>query len=239
MSLYGRVNSMYRSLPEPARRWADHRAPGPMRRLRRRIVARLERGAAPDELYDAHYYDTVVDPIMLASAEAIAGSMERELAPGSVIDVGCGSGALMLSLERRGVRCRGFDQAEAALRRCRERGLDVGRLDITRDPPPADRADVAVSTEVAEHLPESAADRFVELLTALAPFAVVTAALPGSGGKDHVNEQPNEYWVAKFAARGFDHDFELALRLRDEWRAAGVDDVFHKSLMIFRRRPST
>ena len=59
----------------------------------------------------------------------------------------------------------------------------MGRLDITRDPPPAGRADVAVSTEVAEHLPESAADRFVELLTALAPVAVVTAALPDRAGR--------------------------------------------------------
>jgi hypothetical protein len=92
---------------------------------------------------------------------------------------------------------------------------------------------------VAEHLPESAADRFVELLTAVAPAAVVTAALPGSGGKDHVNEQPNTYWVAKFAARSFKLDDGLATRLRHEWRDAGVDEVFYKSLMIFRRQPST
>jgi SAM-dependent methyltransferase len=238
MSLYGRVNSMYRSLPEPARRWADHRAPRPLRRLRRRLVSRLERGAAPDELYDAHYYENVVDPIMLASAKVIASSLERELAPRSAIDVGCGSGALMLALQQRGVRCRGFDRAEAALRRCRERGLDVGSLDIVGDPLPPDRADIAVSTEVAEHLPESAADRFVELLTALAPVTVLTAALPGSGGKDHVNEQPNAYWVAKFATRGFRSDEELAARLRDEWRAGGADEVFWKSLMIFRGHSS-
>ncbi len=97
-------------------------------------------------------------------------------------------------------------------------------------------ADLVISTEVAEHLPESAADRFVELLTSVAPAAVVTAALPGSGGKDHVNEQPNAYWVAKFAARGFTLHEELTTRLRDEWRDAGVDQVFYKSLMIFRQR---
>ena len=68
------------------------------------------------------------------------------------------------ALERRGVRCRGFDQSDAALGAAAERGLDVGRLDIVDDPPP-DRADLAVSTEVAEHLPNPPADRFVELLT--------------------------------------------------------------------------
>jgi hypothetical protein len=91
-----------------------------------------------------------------------------------------------------------------------------------------------VSTEVAEHLPETAASRFVELLTALAPCAVVTAALPGSSGKDHVNEQPNEYWIEKFAERGFVFERDLAMRLRREWRLGGVDEAFYKSVMVFR-----
>lgn len=234
MSLYGSLNAVYRALPAPARRWANERAPRPLRTLRRRVVSRLERRAKPDELYNRDYYERVVDPLMLASADAIAASIKRELQPASAIDVGCGTGALMRALERQGIRCTGFDQAAAALEHCRERGLSVRRLDVVRDPFPADRADVALSTEVAEHLPASAADRFVELLTTLAPLVLLTAALPDTGGKDHVNEQPNEYWIAKFAARGFGHERELAWALRDEWRVAGVDPVYFKSLMVFR-----
>jgi SAM-dependent methyltransferase len=234
MSLYGGLNTVYRALPEPARRWVNERAPLPVRRLRRRVVSRLERTAKPDELYNRHYYEQVVDPIMVGSAEAMAASIHRELQPRSLIDVGCGTGALMLSLERLGVRCTGFDQASAALEHCRGRGLSVRRLDIVHDPLPHERADVAVSTEVAEHLPESAAERFVELLASLAPVVVMSAALPGTGGKDHVNEQPSEYWIAKFAARGFEHDRSLSTRLRGEWRDAGVDAIYFKSLLIFR-----
>jgi SAM-dependent methyltransferase len=234
MSLYGGLNTVYRALPEPARRWVNERAPLPLRRLRRRVVSRLERTAEPDELYNRHYYEQVVDPIMLASADTMAASIQRELAPRSLIDVGCGTGALMLALERLGVGCTGFDQATAALAHCRERGLTVRQLDIVRDPLPQERADVAVSTEVAEHLPQSASERFVELLTAVAPVVLMSAALPGTGGKDHVNEQPSEYWIAKFAARGFQHDRALSTRLREEWRDAGVDPIYFKSLMIFR-----
>jgi SAM-dependent methyltransferase len=234
MTLYGKLNAVYRALPEPARRWANEGAPQPVRRLRRRVVARLERSAKPDELYNRHYYERVVDPIMLASADTIAASIQRELHPQSVIDVGCGTGALMLALARLGIRCFGFDQAEAALEHCRGRGLNVARLEIVRDPLPTERADVAVSTEVAEHLPESASDRFVELLTTLAPTVVMTAALPGTGGKDHTNEQPSEYWITRFAGRGFAHDRALSNRLREEWRAAGVDPVYFKSLLVFR-----
>ena len=234
MSLYGTVNRVYRILPGPARRWADERAPEPVRRLRGRIVSRLAQRAQPDELYDGHYYDEVVDPIMLESAEAIAGSIARELAPRAVIDVGCGSGALMLALERREIACTGYDLAEAALARCRERGLRVARLDILRDPVPSVRADLVVSTEVAEHLPETGADRFVDLLTILAPTALITAAPPGSGGKDHLNEQPGAYWIARFAERGFAKDEALSARLRQEWREAGASEVHHRSLMVFR-----
>jgi SAM-dependent methyltransferase len=233
MSLYGRVYSAYRRLPEPARRaLAD--LPWPVARLRHRIVSRLERGARPDEIYNPDYYDQVVDPIMLSSSDQIAQSIQREFQPGSVIDVGCGTGALMASLEGLGVTCLGFDRAAAALERCRRRGLEVRRLDVELDPFPPERADLVVSTEVAEHLPESAADRFAELLALLAPVAVVTAAPPGTGGKDHVNEQEEDYWVAKFAARDFVDKRDVARRLREEWRSAGVDETYVRSVMVFR-----
>jgi SAM-dependent methyltransferase len=235
VTLYGRLTTIYRTVPEPARRWTIDHLPRPLLSLRQRLLVRLERGADREELYDDWYYDNVVDPMMLASADTIARSLQRELQPGSAIDVGCGTGALMLALERQDVRCLGFDAAEPALERCRRRGLAVRRLDIARDPIPPDRADLVVSTEVAEHLPKQVADRFVDLLCALAPVTVVTAALPGASGKDHVNLQPNEYWIAKFEDRGSAYDRELALRLREEWSAAGVDEAFFGSLMVFRR----
>ena len=233
LTLYGKVKPLYLALPQGARRWilqrALHRAP----RVSHRIVSWLERRAAPDELYDERYYDDI-DPFMLVSAPAISRSIRREFEPQSVIDVGCGAGALLASLEEAGVTCVGFDYAEAALERCRRSGLTVRRLDIQRDSIPPDRAGVVVSTEVAEHLDRESADRFVELLTTLAPIAVVTAALPGQGGTDHVNEQPSEYWIEKFEARGFAFDGDLSTRLRAEWRDAGVEEFLCSSLMIFR-----
>jgi SAM-dependent methyltransferase len=237
MSLYGALHRRYRRLPEPARRWAIEHMPRPMLEVRQRVVARLERGAEPEELYDGHYYDTIVEPIMRASADAMAASIERELKPRSVIDLGCGSGGLMLALTRLGIDCVGFDSSSAALERCRRRGLTVHRLDIQGDAFPEERAELAISTEVAEHVPELAADRFVDLLTTLAPAVLMTAAPPGSSGKDHVNEQPNEYWIEKFEASGLGFDRDVAERLRREWREAGVDEAFFKSLMVFRGPP--
>jgi hypothetical protein len=57
--------------------------------------------------------------------------------------------------------------------------------------------------EVGEHLPEDKADVLVDTAVRHARKAVIwSAATPGQGGHEHINEQPHEYWVEKFAQRG-------------------------------------
>ena len=56
---------------------------------------------------------------------------------------------------------------------------------------------------MAEHLPHAKADLFVDNLIAHGDVILFSAAVPHQGGEHHVNEQPPEYWRAKFAARGF------------------------------------
>lgn len=66
--------------------------------------------------------------------------------------------------------------------------------------------DLAICTEVAEHLPEAAADLLVGELCATAPTVVFSAATPGQGpygDGQHVNEQFEWYWEEKFKAHGF------------------------------------
>jgi len=95
--------------------------------------------------------------------------------------------------------------------------------------------DVAVSMEVAEHLPEMIADRYVHLLTRLSQVIVFASAPPGQGGADHVNEQPPSYWISKFQQNAFRHAEELSQSWRESWKAAGdVEDWYHQNLMIFR-----
>ena len=190
-----------------------------------------------DFIYNSEYYERTVEGPAVRSAGRIADSILNDFKAASVIDVGCGTGALLEALHERGCEVCGLEYAEAALRYCRARQLDVAKFDLESNVLNDSRVyDVAVSMEVAEHLPGKVADRYVDLLTRLSPVVVFTAAPPGQGGADHVNEQPPSYWIRKFQQRGFEHAEVLSQRWRHIWMAAGdVERWYYKNLMIFQR----
>jgi hypothetical protein len=63
--------------------------------------------------------------------------------------------------------------------------------------------DLSQSLEVAEHLPQTRAATFVADLVGHAAAVLFSAATPGQGGENHLNEQPGAYWQALF----FNHDY--------------------------------
>ena len=65
------------------------------------------------------------------------------------------------------------------------------------------RFDLAVSTEVAEHVDAGQADTFIANLCALSDIVIFSAALPYQGGIHHVNENWVEYWNRKFRGQNF------------------------------------
>ena len=201
------------------------------------LKQRIPRGAADqhDEIYNADYYREV-DEFTGQSAPMIVGCIVRDLRPGSLLDVGCGTGAMLVEFRRHVVDARGLEYSDAALRLCRSRGLDVKSFDLERDAlaPPDVAYDVVLSTEVAEHLPAASADWYLDLLVSQSGTVVFTAATPGQGGLDHVNERPHDYWIAKFATRGYHMDEPLSRRWRAEWEGQ-VSPWFARNVMVFRR----
>lgn len=122
----------------------------------------------------------------------------------SVVDVGSGSGAWLAVFAEHGVEdilgIDGGDIPSEQLQIPEERFLarDLAQpLTLDR------RFDLAVSLEVAEHLPETAAAGFVASLVALAPVVLFSAAIPAQGGTSHLNEQWPEYWAAHFGREGY------------------------------------
>lgn len=65
------------------------------------------------------------------------------------------------------------------------------------------RYDLAISLEVAEHIPVQSAETFINSITRLSNRILFSAAIPYQGGKRHENEQWPEYWESLFIERGF------------------------------------
>ncbi|WP_289027922.1 sulfotransferase domain-containing protein [uncultured Paraglaciecola sp.] len=68
---------------------------------------------------------------------------------------------------------------------------------------PLEKCDLALTLEVAEHLPEDAADDFVTKITSMSDLILFSAAIPYQGGHGHVNENWLEYWEDKFKSNGY------------------------------------
>ncbi|HTZ78604.1 MAG TPA: class I SAM-dependent methyltransferase [Stellaceae bacterium] len=121
----------------------------------------------------------------------------------SVLDVGCGRGAWLSEWSRQDVSVTGVDgsyvdRKSLLIPESRFIAADLSRpIDLGR------KFDLVQSLEVAEHLPEAAADTFVDTLARHGPTILFSAAVPGQGGEHHVNEQPYDYWRDKFRRRGY------------------------------------
>jgi SAM-dependent methyltransferase len=124
--------------------------------------------------------------------------------PRSVLDVGCGAGAWLREWSRHdlddwtGVDGDYVDAANLLIPEPR-----FHRHDLSKPFALGRKFDLVYSFEVAEHIAPVFADQFVDSLVEHGDHIAFSAATPGQGGEFHVNEQPYDYWRAKFLARGY------------------------------------
>ena len=151
--------------------------------------------------YNTEFYE-LIDAGAIASARAIVPRVMEILAPTSVVDVGCGSGAWLRVFQEFGADdVLGIDGAHVP-----DTYRTPGRF-LERDlaqPLRLDRRfDLVSCLEVGEHLPGDRSAGLVEDLIALAPAALFSAAIPGQRGRHHINLQWTEHWVSQFESHGW------------------------------------
>lgn len=151
----------------------------------------------------------------------------------SVIDVGCGEGAWLSHFAQEGCKVFGLDGEHVNRDRLLISRSDFEVHDLTKlKEYNAGRFDLAVSLEVAEHLPASSAENFIHLLTTLSDTVFFSAAIPGQSGAGHVNLQWADYWVKKFAKRGFGCVDVIRWAF---WDDPSVEVWYKQNALIFKR----
>lgn len=134
----------------------------------------------------------------------LLGHLARFHPFGSVADVGCGGGNWLYAARALGAtKLAGFDLVPVP-----DEALAIERelitiTDLTQPIENQGRYDLAISTEVAEHVGAEHADAFIANLCGFSDIVLFSAALPYQGGIHHVNEQWIEYWNRKFRARDY------------------------------------
>jgi len=157
------------------------------------------------EIYNKKFYDAHKDENFL-SAKQIVPLIIKNFECSSVVDVGCGLGAWLSVFKQCGIdEIWGVDANKLAetnylIDKTKiKTGCDFSSPSFNLNT----KADLTICLEVAEHLPESAADMFVEKLICSAPVIIFSAAYPEQTGVNHINEQPPWYWREKFNKHGY------------------------------------
>ena len=167
----------------------------------------------------------------IRSAEEIV-PLILELVPArSVVDVGCGEGAWLAAFSKNGVLdVLGIDgdyvdRSTLQIPADRFRPADLSRpLEVGR------RFDLAVSMEVAEHLPSECAASFVQSLICLAPVILFSAAIPLQGGNQHVNEEWQGNWAELFRS----HDYLPVDCIRKQvWDNSAVEWWYAQNALLY------
>jgi SAM-dependent methyltransferase len=156
--------------------------------------------------------------------------------PGSLLDVGCGTGSWLRAALDFGIRdVRGVDgvpvpddQRAAPAERMEVRDLrqswDLGR-----------KYDVAICLEVAEHIESACEAALFDTLTRHSDLIIFSAACPGQNGQHHVNCQWPSHWQARFNERGFAARDDVRWQI---WESDDIEPWYRQNVFIARREPA-
>jgi SAM-dependent methyltransferase len=182
--------------------------------------------------YPASFYQDL-DRTARPSARIVVPLLMQWVRPHAVLDIGCGDGSWLAEFAAQGAAdVLGLDGDWVS-----EQQLKIPRSSFRRaalDQPieAGRRFDLALSLEVAEHLPPPRAAGLVRDLAAHAPVVLFSAAIPAQGGLNHVNEQWPDWWADLFAAQGMVAIDALRWRI---WNEADVTWWYKQNTLLYAR----
>ena len=158
-------------------------------------------------IYTDSFYKSQVNPSYLSAIE-YSRILRSIVDINSIIDIGCGRGSWLkafkevFSLETQSIL--GIDgnwnSKNDLILDCNYMSFDLEKVDqLQLD----NHYDLAISLEVAEHIPSSVSKDFVSALCNNANLIIFSSANSLQGGIGHINESRPSYWANLF----FEHDY--------------------------------
>ena len=182
--------------------------------------------------YTKTFYESLRNGVM-RSAEVIVPLVLEFVPARTVVDVGCGDGSWLSVFQRYGVEeILGLDGDYVDRETLQIPQERFQACDLTRPLAIRREFDLAVSLEVAEHLPPECAEVFVRGLTELAPAVLFSAAIPFQGGTNHLNEQWPDKWAGLFRERGY---VPVDFVRKRVWQNTAVEFWYAQNTMLFVR----
>ncbi len=184
-------------------------------------------------VYSADFYKHLREG-SLRSAKAIIPILLELLQPKSIIDVGCGDGTWLSVFKDYGIEdILGVDGDWVDGQLLQISPENYLSSDLTKPLELHRKFDLVVSLEVAEHLPKSYAETFVDSLVRLGPCILFSAAVPGQGGTNHLNEQWQDVWAQYFQAKGY---VAIDCIRKHIWNNDQVEFWYCQNILIYAKR---
>lgn len=183
--------------------------------------------------YENRHLNTVYSANLILSI-----LLERIPSVRSAVDIGCGVGTWLAALKEKGIQNihgmdgKWVDKNYLVIPQDCFTQVDIMTMGLNK----SSRYDLAISLEVAEHLPIDFAKDFVLLLTELSDNVLFSAAIPFQGGQNHINEQWQHYWVNLFSTYKYDViDFIRPLIWADE----NIPFWYKQNILFFSKRSNS
>lgn len=135
---------------------------------------------------------------------AIAKWINKNIEGTSFGDIGCGNGIIIESLLSSGKTVWGVDGAQNSKQFVDKKVRKHFQSSDLTNPHNFPPTDVVLCFEVAERINKKYADTLIKSIASTGAGTVIfTAGQPGEAGIHHVNLQPHQYWINKFAQEGY------------------------------------
>jgi SAM-dependent methyltransferase len=150
------------------------------------------------------------------------------------LDVGCGTGTWLNAARGLGVgEIQGVEGVEIEADKLHISNENFLVHNLTHPLNLNRKYDLVVCLEVAEHLPESAAQNLIEILTSHSDTILFSAAVPYQGGQNHINEQWPEYWQGYFENKGF-YPYDILRSVF--WGNNKIEWWYKQNMVIYSRK---